>query len=191
MGISEELALIYGCIAKDRQSEFRLYQHFAPRLLPVCRSYSRTLADAEDIMQEGFIKVFRYLSDYSQKGSFEGWLRRIMITTALNFYKKKRRTYTETELNYMPDYAIAPDTVTSDIHKQEIHSIIDDLPDGYRKVFSMNVIEGYSHKEIGKMLNISESTSKTQLLRARSSLRKRYLLYSRTAYSSKELIQTA
>lgn len=174
MSSTEEYRLIQDCIAHKREAEYRLYQFFAPRLFPVCRRYSRNAADAEDILQEGFIKAFRYLSDFSNSGSFEGWLRRIMITTALNFYKRKRSTYLESELNYMPDVAIPERTVTASLLQQDLMNIVNELPSGYKQVFSLNSIEGYTHKEIGDMLNISVNTSKSQLTRARYSLQKKY-----------------
>ena len=174
MSSSEEYRLIQDCIAHKREAEYRLYQFFAPRLFPVCRRYSRNATDAEDILQEGFIKAFRYLSDFANSGSFEGWLRRIMITTALNFYKRKRSTYLESELNYMPDVTIPERTVTSSLLQQDLMNIVNELPSGYKQVFSLNSIEGYTHKEIGDMLNISVNTSKSQLTGARYSLQKKY-----------------
>ncbi|MCK9447906.1 MAG: RNA polymerase sigma factor [Bacteroidales bacterium] len=171
---TETYSLIQHCIKRDRQAEFQLYHYFAPRLLPVCRRYARSLEDAEDILQEGFIKVFRYLADFSFKGTFESWLRRIMVTTALNFYKRKKITYTENELTYLPDSVVSEHSVTSAVYHQEIQALIELLPLGYKRVFQLNVIEGFTHKEIGSMLNISENTSKSQLTRARASLRKSY-----------------
>lgn len=191
MSSSEEYALIQDCLAHKRQAEFMLFNYFAPRLIPVCRRYSRNHADAEDILQEGFIKAFRYLEDFSNSGSFEGWLRRIMITTALNFYKRKRNTFTESELSYMPDASIPEFTVTSAMMHQEIIGIVNELPAGYKQVFSLNIIEGYTHKEIGDILNISVNTSKSQLTRARSSLQKKYQLLMNERQKINEILQTA
>lgn len=169
--VNEQL-LIEKCLQGDRQAQYQLYNTFAPKLMPVCRRYAKTSWDAEDILQEGFIKVFRYLADFKNNGSFEGWLRRIMVTSALNFYKRKKLHTNESELNYMPDAIVPEKEVTAKIFHDELMYLIGTLPNGYRKVFSLNTIEGYTHKEIGEILNISANTSKSQLTRARLSLQK-------------------
>lgn len=164
--------MIEKCLQNDRQAQYQLYHTFAPKLMPVCRRYAKTSWDAEDILQEGFIKVFRYLADFKNNGSFEGWLRRIMVTSALNFYKRKKLHSNETELNYMPDAIVPEKEVTAKIYHDELMQLVSNLPKGYRSVFSLNTIEGFTHKEIGEMLNISANTSKSQLTRARISLQK-------------------
>ncbi len=173
MTIHEEKLLIDACLLGDRQAEYQLYAFFAPRLQPVCKRYARSNWDAEDIMQEGFIKAFRYLSDFRNYGSFEGWLRRIMVTTALNFYKRKRITYNETELDYMPDDVIPAMSVVAGLYYNELMNTVSSLPPGYNQVFRLNAIEGYTHKEIGQMLDISVNTSKSQLMRARDQLQRK------------------
>lgn len=170
-----EQILITQCIKNDRQAHNKLYQSFAPQMMLVCRRYAKSSCDAEDIMQEGFIKVFRYLKDFRFNGSFEGWIRRIMITTALNFYKKKRIYQNEAELTYLPEGVVNEQEVISNLAQAEIMKLVNNLPKGYRKVFSLNTIEGYSHKEISQMLHISINTSKSQLNRARMSLQKRLI----------------
>jgi len=141
--------------------------------MDVCRRYSRCRCDAEDILQEGFIKVFRYLADFRSQGSFEGWMRKIMVTTAFNYYKKKRIVSNEAELIRIPEAEVSEQMVISKLLHEELLSLISELPNGYRNVFSLNTVEGYSHKEIGKMLNISENTSKSQLTRARMRLQEK------------------
>ncbi len=170
MDAIEERKLIDACLHNNRQAQFRLYELFAAKLIPVCRRYARSSWDAEDILQEGFIKAFRYLADFKNTGSFEGWLRRIMVTTAFNFYKKKKVAYTESELTYMPDDVIPEITVTAGLYYNDLMRVVNTLPKGYHQVFSLNAIEGYSHNEIGQMLSISANTSKSQLMRAKDQL---------------------
>ena len=191
MNSNEDKLLIEACLRNERQPQFRLYEFFAPRLMPVCRNYSRNSWDADDILQEGFIKAFRYLDDFRFNGSFEGWLRRIMVTTALNFYKRKRITYTETELNYFPDEVITEMTVIAGLQYDDLMHVVSNLPNGYHQVFRLNAIEGYSHKEIGQMLNISVNTSKSQLMRARDHLQKKIVGSSVPTNNQKDVLQTA
>ncbi|MBZ0242402.1 MAG: RNA polymerase sigma factor [Bacteroidales bacterium] len=179
-----EQILISQCLKNDRQAYNKLYQSFAPQMMLVCRRYAKSSCDAEDIMQEGFIKVFRYLKDFRFNGSFEGWIRRIMITTALNFYKKKRIYQNEAELTYLPEGVVTEQEALSNLAQAEIMTLVNNLPNGYRKVFNLNTIEGYSHKEISQMLHISINTSKSQLNRARMSLQKRLINSEKNHYKA-------
>lgn len=134
----------------------------------VCLRYTRSRADAEDVLQEGFIKVFDHLSQFRGEGSLEGWIRRIMITAAL---KKYQRFYYQKEINSLEDVPFEPTQsggdVVSLLSLQELLALIQRLPDGYRMVFNLFVIEGYSHDEIAKMLQIEAGTSRSQLNKAR------------------------
>lgn len=126
---------------------------------------------AEDIMQEGFIRIFRYLDKFQNKGSFEGWMRRTMVNTAINYYKKNLSSAKEAEyFEYMGSKAHDADAV-SNIAYKELLKMIQNMPNGYRTVFNMYVVEGYSHRDIGNELGISENTSKSQLSRARANLK--------------------
>lgn len=165
--------LIEKCLKKDRKAQYEFYEKHAPRLYGVCLRYSKTTIDAEDILQEGFIKIFRYLGNYRGEGSFEGWLRRIMVTTAMNYYKKKNLMNREVEPESIRIPLYSDHEIVSEMSHKELLSFIHDLPHGYRTVFNLNTIEGYSHKEIGEIMQISVNTSKSQLSRAKSSLRKR------------------
>ena len=128
---------------------------------------------AEDIMQEGFIRIFKYLDKFNNKGSFEGWMRRIMVNTAINYYKKNLSSAKEAEYHdYMGNKSFDADAISAMTH-EEVLLLVQDLPDGYRTIFNLYIIEGYSHKEISKKLGISENTSKSQLSRARASLKNR------------------
>lgn len=158
------------CIKGDGNAQNELYRRYAPKLWGVCLRYAKNRMSAEDILQEGFIRIFTYLDKYKGDGSFEGWMRRTMVNTAINYYKKNLKTGSEME--YTETFAAKsyePDAV-SQISNEEVLGLVQELPDGYRNVFNLYVMEGYSHKDIGKMMNISENTSKSQLSRARSLL---------------------
>ena len=165
--------LLEKCLEKNRKAQNELYMKYAPKLFGTCLRYSKNNTDAEDILQEGFIKIFKYLKDFRNEGHFEGWMRKIMVTTALNFYKRKSLLNKEVD----PDFVNAPSMSVPDVisllSREELLSMIQELPDGYRMVFNLNTIEGYSHKEIGEIMNISVNTSKSQLSRARNSLQKK------------------
>ncbi len=163
--------LISNCLQNDRKSQRKLYERYSRKIYGVCLRYAKNRTDAEDILQEGFIKVFKYLKDYSGKGSFEGWVRRIIITTALNYYKRKNlfNKDIDPENSYITLTA-ANEALSAMTHK-ELLKIIRELPNGYQTVFNLNTIEGYSHKEISEIMNISVNTSKSQLSRAKHSLR--------------------
>ena len=163
------------CLKKDPKAQEMLYKHFAPKMFGICIRYAKNKAEAEDILQEGFIKVYTRLKDYRKEGSFEGWIRRTIINTAINFYRKGLKSKNEIDIT---DVEIVNEGQISAIDKlstQELLNVIKELPDGYRIVFNLNVIEGYTHKEIGKMLDISENTSKSQLSRAKQVLQKKLL----------------
>ena len=164
-------ALISDCISGNRLSQHKFYNKFSPILFGISLRYAKNRTDAEDILQEGFIKVFKYLKDYSGKGSFEGWIRRIMITTALNYYKKKNLF--NKDIDPESSYVTLPasNEALSAMTHNELLVMIRELPHGYQTVFNLNTIEGYSHKEISKIMNISVNTSKSQLSRAKNSLR--------------------
>jgi len=165
--------LLSQCLNNNRKAQNILYKKFSPKLFGTCLRYSKNNTDAEDILQEGFIKIFKYLKDFRNEGYFEGWMRKIMVTTALNFYKRKSLLNKEVD----PDIVNAPSMSVPDVisllSSEELLSMIQELPNGYRMVFNLNTIEGYSHKEIGEIMNISVNTSKSQLSRARNSLQKR------------------
>jgi RNA polymerase sigma-70 factor (ECF subfamily) len=163
--------LLSNCLQNDRNAQYKLYEKYSRKIFGVCLRYAKNRADAEDILQEGFIKVFKYLKDYSGKGSFEGWIRRIMVTTALNYYKKKNLF--NKDIDPENSYITLPATneALSAMTHKELLELIRELPHGYQTVFNLNTIEGYSHKEISKIMNISVNTSKSQLSRAKLSLR--------------------
>jgi RNA polymerase sigma factor (sigma-70 family) len=161
-----ESDLLVGCMQGDRRMQEELYQRFSPRMYAVCLRYAGKAEEAEDILQEGFIKVFKKMDSFRGDGSFEGWMRRIFVNTAIEHFRRKRylMPVTEKEENSIEGkYTSALD----DLGAKDILALIQDLSPGYRTVFNMYVVEGYTHKEIAEMLGISEGTSKSQLSRAK------------------------
>lgn len=168
--ISRDLQLLEECIAGRPQSQKLLYQYFAPKMFGICLRYSRDYHHAEDLLQEGFVKVFNNLHRFRREGSFEGWMKRIFINTSIEFHRKSSNYYElPLEEELIPEGF--DDKILSDLMFQDLLALIQGLSDGYRTVFNLYAIEGYSHKEIGKMLGIQEGTSKSQLARARNALK--------------------
>ncbi len=161
--------LIKDCIAGERSQQEHLYKYFAPRMFGICLRYAKDYPQAEDILQEGFIKVFNNLNRFRAEGSFEGWMKRIFINTAIEYYRKSSQRIVIYESDSLPELAL-DSQIISKLAMDELLQLIQQLPFGYRTVFNLFVIEGYSHKEIAAMLNISEGTSKSQLARARNNL---------------------
>jgi len=143
-----------------------LYRRFSPRMYSVCLRYAGNTEEAEDILQEGFIKVFRKLDSFRGEGSFEGWIRRIFVNTAIEHFRRKRylQPVTEKEENTLEGSYLS---VLDDLAERDIMALVRQLSPGYRTVFNMYVVEGYTHKEIGDIMGISEGTSKSQLSRAK------------------------
>mgnify|MGYP002078817104 CR=1 FL=1 len=161
--------IISGCIAGKRVAQNTFYKMFAPKMYSVCLRYAKDSTEAEDILQDGFIKVFQHMGAFKHEGSFEGWVRRIMINTALERFRKKNPLLPVGDI-YPVAKDLKYDDIESNISADELLGLVQKLPPGYRTVFNLYAIEGYSHQEIGEMLNISEGTSKSQLARARAVL---------------------
>lgn len=161
-----ESDLITGCIEGNRRMQEELYKRFSPRMYAVCLRYAGNAEEAEDILQEGFIKVFKKLDSFRSEGSFEGWVRRIFVNTAIEHFRRKRylMPVTEKEENTIEGKYVS---VLDNLAEKDIISLVQELSPGYRTVFNMYVVEGYTHKEIADMLGISEGTSKSQLSRAK------------------------
>ncbi len=167
-----EQQLLEGCIAGDRAFQTKLYDLFAPKMLGVCLRYSKNREEAEEVLQEGFMRVFIYIKKFKGIGSFEGWIRKIMVNCALSKYRNKIHLNPVIQLD-VSGYAIAeePD-ILSTLNAKELLSLVQSLPPGYRIVFNLYVFEGYKHREIAEALGISEGTSKSNLSDARSFLQK-------------------
>ena len=163
--------LIEGSIKGNREMQELLYRRFSPKMYAVCLRYSGNTIDAQDLLQEGFIKVFKNLSKFRSEGSFEGWMRRIFLNTSIEHYRKKTNmlSITESQEVTVEDKEW---NVLDNLAERDIVSMIHELSPGYRMVFNMHVIEGYSHKEIADLLGINEGTSKSQLARAKAVLKK-------------------
>ena len=169
--IPSEIDLINGCINRDPEMQKLLYDRFSSKMYGVCLRYIENPEDANDVMQEGFIKVYKNLSKFRGEGSFEGWIRRIFIHTSIEHYRKKVKLFNVTEV---AENTIEDDNLSAldSLAVKDILSIVNELTPGYKAVFNMHVIEGYSHKEIAQILGITEGTSKSQLARAKGVLKK-------------------
>jgi RNA polymerase sigma factor (sigma-70 family) len=168
---AKEDELVRGCKRGDRHAQQRLFDLYSGRMYGVCSRYVRNSMQAEDILVMGFTKVFEKISQFKGEGSFEGWVRRVMVNESLSYLRKTRSMVVETDLEKAerePDY----DRLADQLEAEDLLKMIETLPPGYRIVFNMYAIDGYSHKEIAAELGITENTSKSQLSRARSYLQK-------------------
>lgn len=180
-----ETDLIKGCMEGNRRMQEELYSRFSSRMYAVCLRYAGNAEEAEDILQEGFIKVFKKLDSFRSEGSFEGWVRRIFVNTAIEHFRRKRylMPVTEKEENTLEGKY---NSVLDDLGAKDILALVQELSPGYRTVFNMYVVEGYTHKEIADMLGISEGTSKSQLSRAKVILQDMVRTFIDTQRSVKE-----
>ena len=177
--MSETKKIIKGCLEGNRRDQELLYRRHAAKLYAVCLQYSGNDEEARDILQEGFIKIFENLVYYKHEGSFEGWMRRITVNTALEKFRNKHNLYRVDDIDLIPEPEVEPDNEDyAGLEANDLLAIIRELPPKYRMVFNLYAIEGYSHKEIASMINISEGTSKSNLSRARVILQRRVWAYS-------------
>jgi RNA polymerase sigma factor (sigma-70 family) len=163
--------LISGCLKGKLDLQKELFNRYSGKMLGVCRRYSRNYDDSKDILQDAFIKIFKNLSEFRNEGSLEGWIRKIVVHTALNYYRKSSFKNEKTGLDKQQASAEIEPAAFESLNAQDIIAAISTLPDGYRMVFNLYAIEGYSHKEIAEMLDIDESTSRSQLFKARNTLK--------------------
>lgn len=166
----DQLKLVKDCLRGNPQAQRKLYDEYAPYMLGVCYRYTRSMRDAEDVLQEGFIRVFHNLGQYKHEGELGAWIRRIMVNTALNYLKRNRK-YQE-EMFFTEEYLhpVADDDPAVRIHAKELADLIRQLPQGYQVIFNLHAVEGFTHVEIGEMLGISDGTSRSQYARARNLL---------------------
>lgn len=165
-----EKDLIRGCIQKDEACQRRLFELYAGKMMSVCLRYANDQHEAQDILQESFIKVFKYVHQFKFEGSFEGWMRKVFVSVATRHIKKRKLNFTNIDSIDTDNVNNIDPSIVSKIAEEEIHKLIRKLPEGYRTVFNLNVIEGYNHDEIAKLLGIQPATSRTQLLKARKML---------------------
>jgi RNA polymerase sigma factor (sigma-70 family) len=165
-----EEAIFQGCLKNQAAAQRELYNRYSPKMLAVCYRYGHNREDAEDMLQEGFIKVFSQIHTFQNKGAFEGWVRRIMVHTCINNLKKNKRFNESVDIIYASSIQVREESIPSIVQAKQVVECIRILPIGYRTVLNLYAIEGYSHKEIGEMLDIEESTSRSQYTRARQML---------------------
>lgn len=168
-----EAELVEGCQKGQPRYQRALYEQYYRLMFGLCLRYVDRRDDAEDILQEGFIKVFKHIGTFRGQGSFEGWVRRIMVHTAIEHYRRNTRFFV-VDIDEAREVAFEADALT-DLSRDEILALIQDLPVGYRTVFNLYVVEGYPHQEIADMLGISEGTSKSQLSRAKKILQQKLI----------------
>ena len=161
--------LIKGCLAKDRNSQNALYQLFCKKMFGVCVRYAKNKEEAEDLLQDGFVKVFTKIDQFKNQGSFEGWIRRIIVNTILEKFRQNNHLYAIVNIDDINE-PIATEDGFEQLAANDLLKLIQMLSPGYKMVFNLYAIEGYTHKEIADMMGISEGTSKSQLSRARTML---------------------
>ncbi|MCD4746062.1 MAG: sigma-70 family RNA polymerase sigma factor [Bacteroidales bacterium] len=152
-----------------------LYKRYAPKMYGVCLRFAKNKMEADDILQDGFIKILTNIKSYRNEGSLEGWVRKTIVNTAINFYKKNARYLKDISIEQTEIINYDNEGIIDNLSVKELLNLVQQLPEGYRLIFNLYVIEGYTHKEISKMLKISENTSKSQLSRARKTLQKEVL----------------
>jgi len=165
-----EEALLQGCLKKNAAAQRELYERYSPKMLSVCYRYGHNCEDAEDMLQEGFIKVFSMIHTFENRGSLEGWIRRIMVHTCINILKKNKRFNESVDIIHATGVQVREESIPSIIQAKEVIESIRLLPIGYRTVLNLYAIEGFSHKEIAAMLDGEESTSRSQYTRAKAML---------------------
>lgn len=169
----DERQLIEGCRKGDRLAQKQLYDSFSRKMMGVCLRYVNERETARDLLQEGFVKVFTSINSYMGNGSFEGWMRKIFVNVALEYLRRNDVMRETVDIDDVSEYTPSGNSAISDLSANDLLRLIHQLPVGFRTVFNLFAIEGYSHREISRMLNITESTSRSQYVRARQILQKR------------------
>jgi RNA polymerase sigma factor (sigma-70 family) len=185
-----EQKLIAGCRDKNRTAQQQLYNSYSGKMYALCSRYVKSSMEAEDVLVTAFTKVFEKIDQFKSEGSFEGWIRRIVVNESLTWLRKNKTMYIETDLGKVdrePDYQL----ISDHLEAEDLMKIIQQLPTGYQLVFNLYAIDGYSHKEIAEQLGISENTSKSQLSRARVYLQKLLLQYDSDTVQNTKSDETA
>ena len=163
---------LQACLSGDRLAQKYFFECFKGKMFALCLRYANSREDAEDMLQEGFVKVFRDLNQYTGAGNFEGWVRKVFVNTALQHLQRKKKDLLTTELDGQ-DFPEAPEPYAQEVTPaKNMIRILQQLPPGFRTIFNLHILEGYTHPEIAQILNISVGTSKSQLLRAKAHFRK-------------------
>jgi RNA polymerase sigma-70 factor (ECF subfamily) len=189
LSMTEE-AILQGCLKNNAAAQKALYQKYSAKMLVVCYRYGHNREDAEDMLQEGFIKVFSQIHTFENRGALEGWIRRIIVHTCINHLKKNKRFNESVDLIHANSIQVREDAIPSIIQAKEVVECIRMLPIGYRTVLNLYAIEGFSHKEISTMLDIEESTSRSQYTRAKAMLED-ILIKKNIIYKPKEVLIAA
>jgi RNA polymerase sigma factor (sigma-70 family) len=163
-----EFELYDECLKGVRSAQKELFDRYASKMLGVCFRYSKSIEEAEDVLQDSFIRIFHYLPTFKKTGSLEGWVRKIVINTCLNNIKKNKHIYNEADVDEVRNFENDSPTVLENIECKQIMDVMQELPDGYKLILNLYAIEGYSHKEIAERLGIAEGTSRSQFLRAKN-----------------------
>jgi RNA polymerase sigma-70 factor, ECF subfamily len=180
--MQEQLSqLIKVCLQGDRNAHVKLYALLAPKMFVVCMRYAKNKEEAEEIVQEGFMKMFTHLQQYKFEGSFEGWVKKIMVNCALQKFRSKPQLHAVVHIDDINTDYVADENITSNLNTKDLLKLVQLLPAGYRVVFNLYVFEGLKHREIAEALNISEGTSKSNLSDARVLLKKAILKNSQIA----------
>jgi RNA polymerase sigma-70 factor (ECF subfamily) len=171
--MQSEQQIIEGCLKNSRKAQKLLYDKYASKFLGMCMRYAKDRLEAEDILQEGFLKIFGRIAQFSGLGSFEGWMKRIVVNTAITNYRQNLKHYYKQHIDEVNETDIDAPFSDSEYSLEELLKVIQALPPGYRMVFNMFAIEGFQHKEIAEMMGIDVTTSKSQYSRARKLLREK------------------
>ena len=170
---SNDRELLEGCLRRDAKAQATLYHQYKGRFFGICRRYAQSREDAEDLLQDAFVKIFLNLNELRNADQLSAWIRRVVVNVCIDYYHKKVNLTNIEEILDLPSQDWESDNVIAQMSNQELLSAVNELPDGARMVFNLFVIDGYSHQEIAKMLNITEGTSKSQLFFAKKLLRKK------------------
>lgn len=185
-----EEAILQGCLKNNAAAQKALYEKYSAKMLVVCYRYAPNREDAEDMLQEGFIKIFSQIHTFENRGALEGWIRRIIVHTCINILKKNKRFNESVDLIHANSVQVREESIPSIIQAKEVVECIRMLPIGYRTVLNLYAIEGFSHREIGDILDIEESTSRSQYTRAKAMLED-ILVRKNILYKPKETILVA
>ncbi len=180
---SSMLLLIQGCKRNDRESQRLLYQHYYGFAMGVCMRYCRTSDEAKEVLNDGFMKVFQKIDQYNPETSFYGWLKKILINTAIDHYRKEKKHYNHADLDSARHTSASTASAVDQLAHHELLALVQKLTPAYRTVFNLYVMDGYTHEEIATMLNISEGTSKSNLSKARENLKKMLETMTGVAYA--------
>jgi len=167
-----EKNLLEGCLRGNRDCQKALYEKYKVPLFRVCLRYAKDRMEAEDMLQKGFIKIFSDLHQFKATGALGGWMKKVMVNTALQHIRKYKKQQSTVDLEYISNEYPQEEMAHTNLNVQELTKLIQKLPPGYRTVFNLYVIEGYAHREIAELLDINENTSKSQLSKAKSTLRR-------------------